>query len=201
MAAIVDYASLSSEIGAHMKRTYTAAETDGFIGNAEAEFRLYLGPNYAQQTSTTLTFTAGSAALPSGFIRPIAVTHATYGDLDETDISTIRLARVAGNAIPSKFCVTGATVEIDTSGSDTATMDYEAILTGLSGSNTTNWLILKAPQAYLKMCLSYANARLKALDQAQLLMAAALQNLSDLGIQSMVATAGRSAARIPGPTP
>jgi hypothetical protein len=203
MAAIVDYATLTSEIGSHMKRTYTSAETDGFIGLAEGEFRLYLGPNFAKQTSSTPTFTSGSATLPSGFVRPLAVSHSTYGLLDEADIGTIREARVNSAAIPSKFAITGSTIVLDDdsySGTD-ITLDYEGTLTGLSGSNTTNWLVLNAPQAYLKMCLSYANARLKSLDQASALRAAALQDLADLGIQSTVAQLSRAAVRIPGSTP
>jgi hypothetical protein len=201
MAAIVDYATLTTEIGAYMKRTYTAGDTDGFIGLAEGEFRLYLGPNFAKQTSTTLSFTSGSASLPSGFIRPIAMTHATYGPLDEADIGLIRERRIYATGIPSKYAITGTTIELDITGDDSAIFDYEGTLTGLSGSNTTNWLILNAPQSYLKMCLSYANARLKAFDQAQLLRSAALQDLNDLGIQSTVAQMARATVRIPGSTP
>jgi len=201
MAAIIDYASLSSEIGAHMKRTYTSGDTDGFIGLAEGEFRLYFGPNYAKEASTTLTFTSGSAALPSGFIRCVAMTHPTYGTLSETSIGKVRDRRLYTSGIPARFAITGSTVELDITGSDTATMDYEGTLTGLSGSNTTNWLLLAAPQTYLKMCLSYANARLKAFDQAQVLRDAALQDLLDLGFQSQVAQLSRSAVRLHGATP
>lgn len=204
MAAIVSYSTLTSEIAAHMKRTYSSADTDGFIGNAEGEFRLYLGPNFAKQTSATPTFTDGSAALPSGFVRPIAATHSTYGPLTEADIGTIREARSFSTAsIPARYAITGSTIELDDDdydGSD-ITLDYEGTLSGLSGSNATNWLVLNAPQAYLKMCLSYAHARLGALDQAASLRQAALQDLNDLGIQSTVAQLARASVRIPGATP
>lgn len=203
MAAIVDYATLTSEIGAHMKRSYASGDTDGFIGNAEADFRLYLGPNFSRQTSSTPTFTSGSASLPTGFIRPIAATHSTYGNLTETDIGTIRQARVAGFSIPTQYAITGSTIELDDSGysGTDITFDYEAKLTGLSSGNATNWLVLNAPQAYLKMCLSYAHARLESYETAQALSTAALQNLADLGIQSTVAQLGRATVRIPGSTP
>ena len=203
MAAIVSYDTLTTEIGAHMKRTYTAGETDGFIGLAEGEFRLYLGPNVAKQAHSTPTFANGSAALPSGFVRPMAMTHSTYGGLDEADIATIRQARVSGASIPSKYAITDSTIELDDDGYDGTdiTFDYEGTLTGLSGTNTSNWLLLSAPQSYLKMCLSYANARLKAYDQAAALRQAALQDLVDLGIQSTVAQKARVTVRIPGATP
>lgn len=202
MAAIVDYATLTSEIGSHMKRTYTAGETDGFIGLAEGEFRLYFGPNFAKDTSATLAVTSGSASLPTGFIRPISLLHTTYGVLTERSIGAIRERRVYDvSGIPNIFAITGTTVEVAPSYTGNLTFDYEGTLTGLSGSNTTNWLILNAPQAYLKMCLSYANARLKSLDQAQAFRGAALQDLNDLGIQSTVAQMARASVRIPGSTP
>lgn len=204
MAAIVDYASLTTEIGAHMKRSYGASDTDGFIANAEGEFRLYFGPSFAKQSSSTPTFASGSATLPTGFIRPIAASHSTYGLLDEVDIGTVREARAFNSvSIPSRFAITGTTIELDDdgySGSD-ITLDYEGTLAGLSGSNTTNWLILNAPQAYLKMSLSYAHARLESYDAAAAFRQAALQDLNDLGIQSTVAQLARATVRIAGPTP
>lgn len=203
MAAITDYATLTTEIGAQMKRTYTAADTDGFIGLSEGDFRLYFGPNFAKDTAnTSLAFTSGSAALPAGFIRPIALLHLTYGLLTERDIGAVREERLyTTGAGPRIFAVTGSTIEVAPSYDGNLSLDYEGSLAGLSAGNTTNWLITNAPQVYLKMCLSYANARLKSFDQASLLRQAALQDLSDLGIQSTVAQLSRASVRIPGPTP
>lgn len=203
MAAITDYASLTTEIGAQMKRSYSSADTDGFIGLSEGDFRLYLGPNFAKDASATPTFVNGSAPLPAGFVRPIAVSHSTYGLLNGTDIGTIRQSRINGDAIPTMFAVTGATIELNDagySGTD-ITLDYEGTLAGLSSGNTTNWLVVNAPQVYLKMCLSYANARLKSFDQAAALRQAAMQDLADLGVQSTVAQLARAAVHIPGSTP
>jgi hypothetical protein len=202
MAAIVDYATLTTEIAAHMKRTYTSGDTDGFIRNAEGEFRLHLGPNFAKDTANTaLAFVTGSAAMPAGFIRPLSLLHTTYGTLTETTIGDVRQRRISAGTVPGVYAVTGATIELDTTYTGNLTLDYEGTLTGLSGSNTTNWLVLNAPQSYLKMCLSYANARLKSLDQAQLMRSAALQDLNDLGIQSTIAQLSRASVRIPGSTP
>src|SRR6185369_16222665 len=131
------------------------------IGLAEADFRLYFGPNFAKDTAnTSLAFTSGSATLPSGFIRPISLLHTTYGGLTETTIGDVRQRRISGNtSTPAVFAVTGSTIELDATYTGNLTLDYEGTLTGLSGSNTTNWLVLNAPQAYLAMCLHYAKAK------------------------------------------
>lgn len=199
MAAIVDYATLSTALADWAERTVDA---DQIIGLAEAEFRLYLGPNFAKQTSSTPTFTSGSAALPAGFVRPIASTHSTYGPLDETDIGTVRVARINGDSIPTRYALTGSTIEIDATYSGTdITFDYEGTLSGVSSGNTTNWLVLNGPQAYLSMCRSMIEARAENLAQAAQWRATSLQVLSDLGIQSNVAQYGRAAVTIAGPTP
>jgi hypothetical protein len=203
MAAIVDYATLTTEIGAHMKRTYSASDTDGFIGNAEGEFRLYLPPNYTLEIgAASVTFTNGIGALPAGFVRPISLTIAGVGPVSFVALGTVRNANLfGGTGNPQLAAISGSSIITTPTYTGSVALDYEGALPGLSGLNTTNWLVLNAPQTYLKMCLSYANARLKSLDQANAFRSAALQDLQDLGIQSLVAQQGRGTVTIPGPTP
>lgn len=200
--AITDYASLSSAINDFPDRSYDAGQLDRFIGLAEAEFRLELGPNFARETNITLTFTAGSVALPAGFIRPLSLVHATYGPLSERSIGAVRERRVFDTgSTPGIYAVTGSTVEVAPLYTGNLSFDFEGTLTGLSGSNTTNWLITNAPQAYLKMCLSMEKAYNEDWQSAAMLSAAAMQTLNNLGIQSMVAQFGRASVSIPGMTP
>lgn len=201
MAAITDYDSLSDAISDWDERSYGGDLTDQFIGLAEAEFRLYLGPLFAKEASVTVSFVSGSAALPTGFIRPIALTHATYGGMTEAAIGTIRDARISGGTIPRRYAVTGSTIEVDATFTGDMTFDIDGSLTGLSSLNTTNWLITYAPQAYLSMCLSMAAVRNEDFNKASTLNGAALQKLNDLGIQSTVAQLARATVRIPGMTP
>jgi len=201
MAAITNYATLTSAISDWDERTYTSDQTDQFIALAEAEFRLYFGPNFAKETSATVSFTSGSGALPTGFVRPLSLIHATYGELTQKPIGAVRATRVWDTSgIPNQYAITGATIEVAPIYTGDLTLDYEGTLTGLSGSNTTNWLIANAPQAYLAMCLHFAKARAED-DSAPSYKASALKTLDDLGIQSMVAQIGRGAVRIHGATP
>jgi len=201
VAQITTYATLVSAMQDWSERS--DFDEDQIIGLAEADFRLYLGPHYARETAaTSLAFTSGSAAQPSGFIRPTGLVHATYGALDEASMAAVRAKRVWDTSgIPTIFAVTGSTIQTASTYTGNLTLDYEANLTGLSSGNTTNWLIANAPQAYLSMCQSYAAAWEKNFAEASTLRGEALRVLNDLGIQSMVAQHGRAAVQIPGVTP
>lgn len=203
MAAITDYTSLSTAINDFTERDYAADDLDRFIGLAEGEFRLYLGPHYARETATAvLAFTAGTAGQPSGFIRPVSLLHTTYGALVQGPIAAIRQRRVwDASGIPQIYAVTGATIETGPAYTGDLTLDYEASLSGLSGSNATNWLISNAPQAYLSMCLSMEAAFTRDFNTAATLEGKSKQTLNDLGIQSMVAQYGSSRPVLRGATP
>lgn len=197
MAAITDYSTLASAIDSWDERDH---DSDELIGLAEAEFRLYLGPNYARETTSTVAFTSGSASQPTGFVRPVAMMHTTYGAVALRSIEEVRERRIWDTSgIPSIYAVSGSTLETAPTYTGNLSFTHEAKLTGLSGSNTTNWLITTAPQAYLSMCLSFAKAKNEDYAGAATLRSASLQTLADLGIQSLVAT--QRGYRIAGVTP
>jgi hypothetical protein len=201
MAAITDYTTLVAAVQDWAERS--DFDADEIIGLAEADFRIEFGPNFALETAgTTLTFTAGSAALPAGFIRPLALTHSVYGPLTSATIGRIRERRVwDSSGIPDIYAVTGTTILVAPSYVGDLTLDYEGSLVGLTSGNPTNWLVTNAPQAYLSMCKSYVAARGEDYGQAATLSAKASGTLNALGIQSMVAQINRASVRIPGATP
>jgi len=201
MAQIIDYASLVTAISSWDERDWSA-DADEIIGLAEAEFRLHLSPNYARESSVTLAIVSGSVALPAGYIRALALTHATYGALNLKSIGVVRLTRINNDTgIPDIYAVTGSTIEVAPTYTGNLTFDYEGTLAGLSGSNTTNWLILNAPQAYLAMCMSVAKAKMEDFEQSAVYEGRALKTLSDLGIQSAIGQFSGSSMTIRGATP
>lgn len=200
--AVIDYTTLCSEVNNFALRSYTAAQLATFTGLAEGEFRLYFGPNFAKETSTPLTFVAGSVALPTGYIRSLALTHSTYGELLQSTIGEVRERRISGaTGVPQIYAVTGSTIELGPSYAGALTFDYEGTLAGLSVSNATNWLILNAPQAYFWMVSAQARAYEEEWQTAASMEAKARQVLEDLGIQSMVGQLGRASVQLPGSTP
>ena len=199
---ITDYASLSTAINDFADRSYDQGQLDRFIGLAEGEFRIYFGPNFAKESNTTLTVTSGVATLPTGFIRAVALVHATYGELTEKPVAAVRERLVYDTSgIPDIYAITGSSVLVAPSFTGSLSFDYEGSLTGLSDSNTTNWLITNAPQAYLAMCLSMERAFNENDQGAALAKADAFRVLNDLGMQAIVGQLGRSAVRLPGVTP
>lgn len=202
MAAVTSYSTLSTRINDETERSYTQGQLDGFIADAEAEFRLYLGPNFSKETSTTLAFTSGSATLPTGLVRMLSLAHTTYGPLKESPIERIRRLRIDGNTtVPAEYCITGTTILTDATYTGNLTLDYEGTLTGLSSGNTTNWLVTYAPTAYVHMCIAYAKLFEEDYEGAAVRQAQAKRILDDLGIQTMVMQRGRAAVTIPGTTP
>lgn len=198
MAAITDYTTLAAAIDSWDERTHDSAE---LIGLAEAEFRLHLDPHFSREASVTLTFTAGSAAIPTGFVRALALTHSTHGPLNEASVGYVRERRVwLSTGIPDCFAITGSTVEVAPIYTGDLTFDFEGTLTGLSVSNATNWLITAAPQAYLAMCMFFAKAKFED-PNAGNYKAQALSTVGGLVTQSTVAQYGRASVKLRGATP
>ena len=202
-SAITDYATLSTSINEWAVRNYTQGQLDQFIGLAEGEFRLKFGPNFALETgAASVTFTDGIGALPAGFLRPLSLTVSGIGPVTFTGLAAIRSDNLfGGSGNPSLAAISGSSIITAPKFTGTGSLDYEGSLVGLSGTNTTNWLVTNAPQAYLSMCLSVAYAFNEIFDKAQLYEGKAMQTLNDLGIQSMVGQQARASVRIPGATP
>ncbi len=198
--AITDYTTLVAALS-DWSESSNGYSADEVIGLAEAEFRIYFGPNYVKDTSTTLTVTSGVATLPSGFIRPISLTHSTYGAIDQRLMDAVRERRIFdASGIPGIYAIEGNTVQVAPLYTGDLTFDYEGTLTGLSGSNATNWLITNAPQAYLSMCLYFIKAREEdpnAINYKQ----SSLATLNDLGFQAQVAQMARAGVKLHGVTP
>lgn len=201
MAQITNYATLVAAMADWAERS--DYDADEIIGLSEAEFRIYFGPNFAKEaTSAPLTFASGAASLPAGFVRPIAMTHATLGTVDLASIGRVRERRVWDTTgVPGIYAISGTQALTAPAYTGDLIFDYEGSLVGLSGSNATNWLITNAPQAYLSMCKSFITARGEDYAQAATLKGAALKTLDDLGVQSMVAQSSGKTARIRGVTP
>jgi len=199
--AITDYASLVTALSDWDERDH-ATDADELIGLAEAEFRLYFGPSYVKETTATLTFVSGVAALPAGYVRAISLVHSSGGALAQKSweaLATLNPYDVSG--IPSVYAISGTSIKTAPIFDGTADLTYEGALTGLSGANTTNWLVTYAPQAYLSMCLSMAKAKYEDYQGAALLKSQSLSTLTDLGIQATVARYGHSGMTIRGATP
>ena len=55
---------------------------------------------------------------------------------------------------PTHYAIIGTTLKVTPIYEDSFNAVFESKLTALSASNTTNWLLTLAPDAYLTMCLA-----------------------------------------------
>lgn len=198
MAQITNYTTLGSAIDDWAERT---VDKDEVIGLAEAEFRIYFGPNYAKETTATLTFTSGVASVPSGYLRAVSMTHATGGPMTQVSWDALNTYNPLGvSGIPALYAISGSSIKTAPVFDGTASFTYEGTLAGLTSSNATNWLIEKAPQAYLSMCLYFVKAKEED-PNAGAYRDAALTAVGNLNVQDTVARYGHAAMTIRGVTP
>lgn len=200
---ITDYASILTELNSYAERSYSQARVDTFIGLSEADFNLYLGPNYLRETSAPIsTDASGIASLPVGFVTFTSCVHPTYGPLDLTTWDNIARSNPLGQAgIPMRCAISGNHIRTGPAFAGDLTLNYAARLVGLSSVVTTNWLLDEAPQAYFWMVMAQAKAYEEDEARAAAYQGKAMQTLTDLGIQSMVAQFGRASYRARGATP
>jgi hypothetical protein len=200
--SLTSYSGLSTAIGTWGTRTYSQDQLDEFILLAEASMNRRLGPHYTRETSATVTFTAGAASIPTGFVRAISLVHTTYGALDQATIATVRERRVWDTAgIPYIYAVTGTTIELAAVYTGDLTLDYEARFTGLSGSNTSNWLLALAPDAYLFYCRAAQAAYEEEFQQAGIFEAKGAAVIDEVVLEAMVGKLGNATVHLPGYTP
>lgn len=160
--AISTYAELTAAINSWSERAYSATETDNFIALAEAGFNRILGPNYRRTTSATVnTDATGLGTLPSDFITARSLVRDVVGSTPLKQVSWDALIalnpyEIAADA--THYAISGSSFQVAPITDDNFILTYDAKLAGLSASNTSNWLLTLAPDAYLFMCLAQQRA-------------------------------------------
>lgn len=201
--AITDYTSIRTELNNHTKRAYSQAQVDTFLGLAEADINLLLGPNYVRETNTTITTdSTGVASLPSGFQRFISLSHGTYGNIPLVAWEVLSAFNPTGaGGIPEKCAIQGNSIKVAYTFEGDLTLNYAGTLTPLTASNPTNWLLLKAPQIYFLMVFAQSKLFEEEYQLGNAAKGEAAGLLSALGVQAMVAQHGRSQLKLRGGTP
>lgn len=128
------------------KGTTLDARIPEFVQLAEARFKRVLD-DLDQMATGTITLTAGAGSLPSDFGSFVSVTDTTYGRLEQVSASQFSdFTPSSGN--PRVFAIIGNQIKTAPSGSGSVAIVYKLGLPPLA-SNTTNWLLTRAPDLYL----------------------------------------------------
>lgn len=210
--ALSNYTELSAAIATFAWRTgdtdFTAAIPQ-FIalaetvmnhgGNGIAPLRVREMEEY-----DTITLTSGVGDLPSDYLefrevraetspkRTLTPIDPNFGDAQYSN---------AASGYPLHFAIRGSEIITYPSSSANLTLYYYKLIPALTSSASTNWLLTKAPNAYLYGALS--QAELYSRDEARGAMftqmfAAALDGLRTSNTMSLYA---RASSRVRGPTP
>lgn len=158
-SAIPDYPTLKTTINDWLDRDDLTAKVPMFVQMAEAMFNRELRTP-EMETSANITFTSGSANLPSDYLamrsayvsgspdtplRGMAPT-ATYEEFDGTSGTPVAYVLVNG----------GMTLIPPPSATTTVTLSYFARIEGLTDANESNWLLEKHPDLYWAATIAYA---------------------------------------------
>jgi len=149
--AITTYAELQTAIGNWLDHSLFAARVPEFIGLFEAAANRRLRVR-EQETSTPLTPSAGSVALPSDYLswRRVTWTGANRVDLQYVHPSYLQAAYPSSPLdVPRVFTIEGSTLKVRPVDDTALEFDYFRKVPALSDSATTNWLLTVHPDLYL----------------------------------------------------
>ena len=164
--AISTYAELKTALSSWVERaadTSYVGEVDTFIDMAEANFNRLLTSHHEMDATTTLTLDSnGVTTLPADYL---AYRSAIWDGAADLPLSYMAWASLQAHnpfntsGVPVYFSIRGTTLKVApvAEGANLA-FNYTAKLAALSDSNTTNWLLDLAPDAYLFMGLAMGHA-------------------------------------------
>lgn len=203
--ALASYSDLIAAIDTWSDRSYAEAQKQEFIALFEADANLLLGSAFERKTSATITTdTTGSGTLPTGCVRVETLTRDIAGSLPlkQVDWASLIQRNPFGDADePSAFALKGTGLKLDTPTADDFLALYWSRLTGLSASNTTNWLLAEAPNAYLFGCRAAQLAFEEDDARAASYAAKAQSILEAIVVESNVAEYGSAEITFPYPLP
>ena len=178
--SITTYTELQTAIADYLARSDITAAIPDFIKMAEARMNRSLR-THDMEASATVTMTSGSGSLPADYLEWISVTHdgSTYdSDLRyvEADSDEWRF-RYRPNGNPQLFTILAGTLKIRPVVSGDCTLGYYQSIPALA-TNSTNWLLTRAPDLYLNYALAESYIYTKQYDRAKDFMMLAEGNLA-----------------------
>lgn len=195
---VTDRASLIEAATDYMDRPDLEPEIPGFIALAEARFNHALRAREMEQ-SAVIAPAASSGAIPGDFLEWVAVTWEGDGRkarpafTESNSPEATYRHRPGGD--PQYFTVQGDTLAMVPAKAGKITLAYYAGVPALTEDASTNWLITKAPDAYLYATIAEAYLYMKAPDLVQAHLQLAVDALGAAGIKADTQKLARRPAR------
>lgn len=194
--AISTYADLLTTIDDYTDRSYQTARKDVWIGNAEAKFNRRLASSFRRMTDTTLTTdSTGLATLPSGFAGLRSIVRDVVGSrpLKQTSWDALLAMNPYETVTDATYyAINSMSLRVAPITEDSFIAVFDSMLTALSDSNQTNWLLALAPDCYLTMCLAEEALFTRDFGTAQGLEASATGMLDAVVAMDVVAQFGNA---------
>jgi hypothetical protein len=159
--ALANYSDLQAAVSEWLAKSNLSSRASDFIALAEAELNRRVRINQNMNT-TTLTLAAGAAYvdLPSTFLEEIELNWADYSaalnraPFDRIDFSNTSDS-IAGR--PTQYAVTSDAIIFDTEADQSYSLLLRFYQKWRIATDSTNWLLTNAPDAYLFGSLAEAS--------------------------------------------
>lgn len=148
MAAITDYASLLIDAGEYSGRDDIAHLFPRFVALAEAKMNRVLRIA-DMETVATVALTNGDGPLPADFLEAREVLTADGYTIGAWSLQALTNRYRNYGGYPQGYAVVGSSIMARPTSTGNLTMTYYAKIPPLTPANPTNWLLEKAPDAYL----------------------------------------------------
>jgi len=200
MSTIADYASLLVDAGEYSGRNDVAHLFPRFIGLAELKLNRFLRVAEMELVGT-VTVTNGAGTLPADFLEAREVKNANGLPIRAVSLQQLTESYAGRSGIPAGYAIVGSTINVRPIGDGNLTITYYGKLPGLTLSTPSNWLLEKAPDAYLYALVEEIAIWERDIDKAGAALQLKAQALSGLKIGDERSRWGNAQVVVGGPTP
>uniref|UniRef100_UPI003F4909AE phage adaptor protein n=1 Tax=Ensifer adhaerens TaxID=106592 RepID=UPI003F4909AE len=201
MSTIADYASLLVDAGEYSGRNDVAHLFPRFVGLAEIKLNRFLRLADMEVVGT-VTVTNGEGTLPTDFLEAREVKTANGMPIRAVSLQQITESYAGrSGGVPSGYAIVGSTINVRPLGDGDLTITYYGKIPSLTPTNPTNWLLEKAPDAYLYALVEEIAIWERDVDKATAAVQLKMQALSGLKIGDERSRWGNAQVVVGGPTP
>lgn len=156
--SIATYSDLVGAVGDWLDRDDLAARAPDFIALAEARLNRLLDDPDMELTATTVA-SGASTTLPDDFGSMVSISTGSGRHLSAMSAVDFSGIDQTISGTPRFYClVDGSITFAPADAAATITMVYRRTIPALTATNTTNWLLTRAPDVYLYASLVQASA-------------------------------------------
>lgn len=200
MSTIPDYVSLFVDAGEYSGRNDIAHLFPRFIGLAELKLNRFLRVADMEAVAT-VTVTNGAGPMPADFLGAREVKNVNGLPIRAVSLQQLTESYAGRSGVATGYAIVGSTINVRPLGDGDLTITYYGKIPPLTPANPTNWLLEKAPDAYLFALVEEIAIWERDVDKAGAALQLKLQALSGLKIGDERARWGNAQVVVGGPTP